>query len=63
MKKTKTSDKPDFMTEAEFYREIEKIPGVSKKMTDSGLVYTLDKKVIKKFLQDTNNYDPCARLF
>lgn len=50
------------MSEAEFYREIDKIPGVSKHMTDSGLMYSLDKEVIKKFLQETNCYDPNARL-
>ena len=47
--------KPRMLSEEEFYKEVDNIPGISKSMTDAGPVYTLDKVEIKKFLQNSNN--------
>jgi hypothetical protein len=48
------------MTEASFGREIKRIDGVVGKRITTGIMYQLDKELIKSFLKESNKYDPDA---
>lgn len=48
------------MSEASFGREVKRIAGITTKRITAGIMYQLDKKQIKSFLQDSNRYDPDA---
>jgi hypothetical protein len=46
------------MTETAFGRDAKKIQGVTSKRATTGMFYTLDLQVIKKYLEDINEFDP-----
>ena len=50
------------VTESTFAKEIKKINGIQGKHTKHGKLYDLDPAVIKRYLEDMNEYDPDAEL-
>ena len=49
-------------TSTAFGRDLKKIEGINKKKSDGNNYYTFDAGLVKKYLEDHNEYDPDAEL-